>query len=258
MTSMKNKQIINSWNKIKPDNAANERMLAALISRNNSGQFAREKAYPMKKSLNWKWLAPIMTCLVLIVAFVGVFGNNAGWFGGRVYTTSIGDSGTLSFYKMDNMPGEASFAWDERWGKPVTRDFTAKDSKTLFGNLSVTGSATFRSADNAFMHLEGRAGNTKINLAANGHGINDHTIDAESERSIVNDIPVSAGYWLSDANSKGSRTIIYIASFEHNGTAVYLEAGGVETDKEALRTELGGIIDQLTQNPPNVSAVTAK
>jgi hypothetical protein len=34
--------------------------------------------------------------------------------------------------------------------------------------------------------------------------------------------------------------------------------GGAEADGDALRAKIGDVIDQLTANPPDVSAVTAE
>lgn len=65
---MKNKQIIDSWNKIEPDSAADARMLEAILARNQPGKTKQKEAYSMKKTYNWKRLAPIAACLALAVA----------------------------------------------------------------------------------------------------------------------------------------------------------------------------------------------
>jgi hypothetical protein len=184
-------------------------------------------------------------------------GNNAGWFGSKTYTADLGGSGTLNFYRNSNIPGEASFAWDVDWGESITRELTAEDNEVLFNNRAFEGFIIFRSTDGAFMHLEARNGNAKINLSANGHAVTDAFIDT-SEISNINDVPVSAGYWVFDANSKGIRTIIYAASFEHNGVAVYLEVGGDESGSESYLAEIGEFVEQLTKTPPDVTAVSAE
>jgi nitrate reductase NapE component len=254
---MRNKRIVDSWNKIEPDSAADARMLDAIIARNHAGQSEKNKVSTMNKTLDWKRLAPIAACLVLVVALVGVFGNNAGWFGSKTYTAELGESGTLNFYKNNKIPGEADFAWDENWGEAITRELTAEGNEVLFNNRAFEGFMSFRSTDGAFMHLEARSGNAQINLSANGHAVTDAFIDT-SEISNINDVPVSAGYWVSDANSKGIRTIVYAASFEHNGVAVYIEVAGNESDSDAFRSEMGGLVEQLTNTPPDVTAISAE
>jgi len=67
---MKNNRIIESWNKIEPGNAADARMLGAILTRNRrTGQSKKGKAFTMnkKRTLNWKWLAPVVACLVIAV-----------------------------------------------------------------------------------------------------------------------------------------------------------------------------------------------
>lgn len=65
---MKNKGIIDSWNKIEPDSAADERMLDVILARNNSPKTGKEKVFTIFKSLNWKRLTPIVAFLVLAIA----------------------------------------------------------------------------------------------------------------------------------------------------------------------------------------------
>jgi hypothetical protein len=259
---MKNKRIIDSWNKIEPDSAADERILSAIIARNHAGQSERGTVNPMNKTRYWKRLAPIAACFVAVIALVAVVGGNSGWFGSKTLVADI-DGGTLAFYKGST--GEGSYAWDADWGDHIDRSLTADESRTLFGELSVTGNATFRSTDTALMHFEGKAGDATIILAANGHATTDEIIKSNEENPETNDIPVringipvTAGYFVTDANSKGIKNIIYFATFDVDGTTVYVELGGVESGSDALRTEIGAIIDHLTKNPPDSAAVTAE
>jgi len=52
MTNNKNKKIIEAWNKIEPDSAADERMLSAILAR-------KRKELVMQKRTHWKILAPV-------------------------------------------------------------------------------------------------------------------------------------------------------------------------------------------------------
>ena len=75
---MKNKRIIDSWSKIKPDSAADARMLNAILARNRSRKTVRERVYTVNRAHNWKRLAPIAVCLVLVIAMAIPFLNRGG------------------------------------------------------------------------------------------------------------------------------------------------------------------------------------
>ncbi len=253
---MKNKNIFDSWSKIEPDETAEARMLDSILAHAHTGQSEKDRMFSMNKTLvSWRWLAPIAACFVLVVVLVGLFGNNVGWFSGKTLTADLGNGNTLSFYKGSSV-GEANFAWDADWGDAINREFTEDESYVLFGTLPVTGSATFRTTDKALMFFEGATGNAKIILSANGHPVTDNVVVGNEDTSEINGIPVTAGYFLTDANSKGIKTIFYFAFFDANGTTVYVKLAGDESDSDTLRTEIGNLIDTLTQNPPDAAAVT--
>jgi hypothetical protein len=259
---MKNNQIIDSWNGIGPDTAADQRMLSAILARNHAGQSEKKKVYTKDKIFNWKRLAPLAVCLVLVVALVAMVGNNAGWLGGNTLIADLGSSGTLSFYKGGSV-ADASFAWDADWGEPISRELTAEESSILFGDLGVTGYAIFRLTDSSLMHFEGKIVETegllsediKINLSASGFPVTDAIITGNEEVSQINGIPVTAGYFVTDANSKGERTIIYFASFVTENATVYVELAGTEANSDVIRTEIGDVIIKLTQSPPDMAKV---
>ena len=246
---MKNKRIVDSWNKIEPDSAAETRMLNAILARNHSGQSEKEKVSTMTKIFNWKRLAPIAACFVLVFALVAVIGNNAGWFGGKTLVADLGGGNTLSFYKSGAVGGEAKFVWDVDWGDAIRRNFTPDERETLFGGLGVTDDpATFRSTDGAFMHFEGKIGNTRIFLSANGHPLTDTPAGGNEEISEIGGVPVIAGYFITKANSQGIKNILYFASFALGDISVYVEIGGEEKNSETLCNEITSVIGQLIQN----------
>jgi len=68
---MRNEKIINSWDKIKPDDATHERILGNILDRVHSGETQKRKeVYPMNKTI--KWLAPVAACLVIAVAIYSI------------------------------------------------------------------------------------------------------------------------------------------------------------------------------------------
>ena len=65
---MRNNKIINSWDKIKPDNATHERILGNILDRVQTKETQKGKVKNMVKKPYWKILAPIAACLIIAVA----------------------------------------------------------------------------------------------------------------------------------------------------------------------------------------------
>ena len=240
---MKNKRIIDSWNKIEPDSTADARMLGAILARNQSGKSEKRKVSFMNKVLNFKRLAPVAVCLVMVLAVIAIFGNNAGWFSGKIYTAEL-DGGTLNFYKSGS-PGAGSldFGFDV-----IGRELTAEENNVLFGDLGATSHGLFSALDNTLLRVEGRTGNTKVIFAAHSNPVTDAIIETNRKASEVNGVQVSAGYFITHANSQGIKNIIYLASFDINGVQVYVECGGNEDMGDEWKSEIISVIDTLTKN----------
>jgi len=249
---MKNKRMIDSWNKIEPDSAADVRMLDAILARNRLGQFAKRKAFTMNKAFNWKRLAPVAACLVMIIAVTAIFGNNAGWFGSKVYTAEL-SGGTLSFYKSDDVGvGSLDFGFEA-----TGRDLTSEENVILFGGLDVTSYGLFNPTNKTLLHVEGRTRNTKVILAAPGLPTADWIIEGNEETSEIKGLQVTAGYFITSANSQGVKNIIYYASFALNDVPMYVESGGNLEESDTWKSEIASVIDTLIQNgTPNLSAIT--
>ena len=206
----------------------------------------------MSRIFNWKQLAPKAACFVLVIALFAVVGNNAGWFDSNVYTVELG-SGTISFYKAD-VSGIASLDF----GVDVTsRVLTAEENRILFGDLSATSYGMFNSENEALLHVEGKTGATKVIFAAPGTPVTDTIIDADKEVSEISGVPISAGYFITKANSQGIKDIIYFASFSLGDASVYVELGGEEANSEHFQNEIASIIEKLIQNgTPDISLIT--
>jgi len=266
---MKNKQIINSWNKIEPDITAQERMLNNVLDRVHSG--ANKKGeFTVKKTRKWTRLAPIAVCLIMVFAITAVIGNNSGWFGGAIYTAEL-DGGTLNFHKKSIGAGSMAF---ELGIDGTTRDLTEEENNLLFGG--VFGDNYFTShgffsigdkyaPDKTLLHVEATTGydgqtdgGMKIIVAASNLGyISDTLIETGRKVSEVNGVQVSAGYFITHKNSRGEKNIIYLASYETNGVTVYIECGGSLERSDEIREEIAFAIDTLTRNgTPNITAIT--
>jgi hypothetical protein len=188
-------------------------------------------------------LAPIAACLVVAIAITAIFGNKARWFGSKVYAVELG-SGTLNFYRSEAVgAGSLDFGIETNG-----RDLTATENGLLFGDIGATSYGLFSTIDQTLLHVEGRAGNAKIILAANGIPVTDSVIETDRNASEINGIPVSAGYWITDKNSIGEQNIIFLASYEQDGVTVYVEDAGRLGEEDKVKADIADVIDTLTQN----------
>lgn len=96
---MKNKRIIDSWNKIKPDSDAEKHMLDTILARKHSVEKETRKDNYMKRCWNLKRLAPVAACIVLAVTIsIPLLNNSSGDF-----TLSRSDKGIEVNY-TDKLP----------------------------------------------------------------------------------------------------------------------------------------------------------
>lgn len=68
--------MINSWNKIKPNEAADERMLDNILTYNRSQNSKEEEVNKMNRKFNWKIFGPVIACTVLVVGLLFFMINN--------------------------------------------------------------------------------------------------------------------------------------------------------------------------------------
>lgn len=224
-------------------------------------------------SFRFKRIAPLAACLVVVIAATVIFGSNAGWFAGRVYTAHSGD-GTLSFHKRTGGIGSASYAYAEGIDC-TTRELTNEETSMLFGNAFGTHNldtwAVFSlgdkwGPDGTLIHVSARAldnegnyhGGLQIIMAqVNNSIVESMMIDTPRNASEINGIQVYAGYFITNENSRGERNIIYSAMYEAGGDKVYVQNGGSIEDSEELRLEIAHTVDVLTQNgAPKLVSIT--
>lgn len=106
---MKNKKLIDSWRKIEPDQAAQERMLANILAQASSVKSQERNTSKIKKPFHRKRLLPAAACLVLIAAIsIPLFNGSGGDF------DLVLSKGNVKVEYMDQVPavGAApSLAW---------------------------------------------------------------------------------------------------------------------------------------------------
>ena len=177
-------------------------------------------SYQAKKQKSiWLKFGAIAACLCLIV--VGVF--SMGLFGKSTETATLGDGTTISFTKADTVASALSLNLQAR---ALTKD----EVQTIFGDLPISGDALFTLDDVAFVGFDG------------------HYSDMKFVVSMVGDTPVKAGYFVTNANSEGIKTVIYYAYITFDNYSIYIENAGGESEREAVRAELMAALDKLLEN----------
>lgn len=127
------------------------------------------------------------------------------------------------------------------------RDLSETESNAIFGRPDVDASVVFEEGTNEFIILNGTIDGFKIEV----HRKNIPScivIEGEESVSYINDIPVTAGYFITDANSKGKRRAIVYGEFEIGNYRVYLETAGDKSELETLCNELAKELYKLIEN----------
>lgn len=186
-----------------------------------------------------KWMA-VAACFVL-VAVIGAGAFRLGWLGTKTEKVTLENGETITFVRGELSTGSLDM-------DATVRELTEEELKQLFGSLPVTAFAFFDTKKHTFLGLEGNIGEVKLVMHLSGIAFRDCIIEGVEQVSTVRGIPVKAGYFLTDANSKGSRTAIYYAEFTLGGHTFYVEHAGSENESERVRKELAEAIWMLIEN----------
>ena len=117
MILMKNNRIIASWNKIEPDDSANERMLSAILEQNRSVCGRKDKVISMLRNAKAKKkMIPVTACLVVFAAVVGIVDNNRHkctreMNSGYVKTSYIEGSFAINYNDLNQVVGSADYVF---------------------------------------------------------------------------------------------------------------------------------------------------
>jgi hypothetical protein len=242
----------------------NERLYAAIGAVDDELLTLCETEVKKPKTI-WKKYGSLAACLALVFAVTAIFGNNAGWFSGKIYTVEL-DGGTLSFYKWTGARSAASYAYMEGVDASM-RSLTEDEREMLYGEAfrdwdfyaeGVFALGDRWGIDTTLIHVtagsgsdQGRVdGGTKIIMSQGSNSIVEF-ITTEQFRhtaSVINGVHVSAGYFITRDNSRGEQNIIYMASYKIGENNVYVECGGNLERSEEISAEIAYIIDTLTLN----------
>lgn len=171
-----------------------------------------------------------------------------GLFGKSTETAILGDGTTISFTKADTVASALSLNLQAR---ALTKD----EIQTIFGNLPISGDALFTLDDAAFVGLDGHYSDMKFVVSLSGNNLMDTTVIGKENVSMVGDTPIKSGYFVTNANSKGVKTVIYYSYITFDKYSIYIENAGGESEREAVRAELMAALDKLLENSFDFSLV---
>ena len=251
MISMKNNKIIASWNKIKPSDSANDRMLSAILEQNRSVRNEKNKVNNMKNSK--KKLIPAVACLAILIAVTGIAGGCLGWFGSKDYSVKLTNGDTIIYHSGNT--SEASFVTEY----PITsRDLTSTELDSVFPDNTDSKSAigSFRDETGELLRIEGKIDNASVILAQDDFPINDVVIEGDKTVSSVAGVPVTTGYYITDTNSKGEQLAIFFGSFKIGNTNAYVECVGDKSEANEVGKTTADLILQIIENgEPNFTDI---
>ncbi len=127
------------------------------------------------------------------------------------------------------------------------RNLSKSEASAIFGESNIEASVIFEEGTNEFIMLDGTIDGFDIDV--NRKDIPSCiVIEGEENTSYVNDIAVTAGYFITEANSKGKRNAIVYGEFEVGNYRVYIETAGDKSELETLCNELAKELYKLIEN----------
>lgn len=199
-------------------------------------QTTKKKTHPV-----WMKWGAIAVCLCLVVVGAFVFQN--GSLRNHEITLDSGD--TLVFAKSDTIGSEQ---FEVKRSNAESYVLTSSEIDLLFNELPVSGVVYFDKESGQFVAIEGKINDMLLAITAPSEIFADTLIDGKETISEIEGTAVSAGYFLTDENSKGERTIIYYASFKLGQYEVYVEHADIESSGDTVKAELANAVQDLISN----------
>lgn len=213
-------------------------ILKALGQVNETYLEEAEQMQPTKKQIHWKKWSAAAACLALAALLLaGILQRN------RYDTVTLANGDTLRFTQAN------SLAFSQDWARNVrTRELTDAEMAAMFGDMAAEGEGVFAAdGQQEFLGWEGYVNRVKLVLSAPGVSLLDTVIDGTEAPNTVLGVPVTAGFFVTGPNSRGTRNAIYYVSFDWDGYGVYLEHGGAQQNSQTVKQELAAVAEQLIQ-----------
>ena len=193
-----------------------------------------KKKQPQKTWLKWGALA---ACICIVIASViGISTKRQP----LIITLENGDeinfstNGDYVLYTLDIAIGD-------------NRKLSEAEASTIFETCDIEASVVFEEVSNDFIILDG---------TIDGFDIEVHRkdipsciiLEGEENISYINDIPLTTGYFITDANSNGKRNAVVYGEFEVGNYRVHLETAGDKSELDTLCSELAKELYKLIEN----------
>jgi len=183
--------------------------------------------------LKWGAMAACLCLVVVSIICIGIINNN------KPYTAILSNGNQITFNKGDRIANSDI---------PIVgiRELNETEASEIFGDINVEATVGFKEVTNDFISLEGNIDNFDIKVLRSDISP-DTVIDGDESVSDINGVSVSAGYFLTKANSQGNKTAIVYASFEVGNYTIYLETSGIEKERDTLCNVLAEEIQTLLE-----------
>lgn len=192
--------------------------------------------YALVKRSGWiKWVAVAASIVLASALGIDLLRQSS-----HPYTATLSNGSKITFVKSEISTSNLDIA------VVGVRDLSETEASAVFGNLAVDADVGFEEDTNEFIYLEGTLDGFKI-VVTRSDVTTDTVIDGVESVSNVNGVSVSAGYFLTKVNSKGTRTAIFYGSFDVDNYTVYLENSGKEGQSNGLCNALAQELQKLIE-----------
>lgn len=205
-----------------------------------------DEAFNYKKKAkkpSWiKW-GVVAACFAVVVIWgVGVFQSEL--FGSKIDRATLDNGNQIVFVKSEAVGSNVDISINV-----TTRQLTQEEVAAIFPDLSITANAIFSVDSNKeLIGFEGKIGNIKMVISTSDIQLLDTEIVGNEESTEINGISVTAGYFITDPNSKGEQNAIYYATFQLGDSSIYVENAGAKAESESVKNDLSIIIQKLIDN----------
>ena len=180
-----------------------------------------------RRRIPWKWMSAA-ACIVLVASVIGalLWGRGPS---SNAHMAILESGETVLFEK--NPDPERSQSYIAVYSQTLSEE----ELRVLFGDLPISATAICREWDHKVLGYTGKIGDCILRIETEGLSLGGTIMEGSEGTSDINGVSVSAGYYLTDANSNGKGTIIYYARFTIGSVRYYLEQSGPYEDNESVR-----------------------
>lgn len=200
------------------------------------------------KRPGWAKWGVVAACFA-VVAILGVSLLQSGIFGKQTEIVTLSNGDRMVFVKSHHA-GDTQAVDIDATIKPLTE----AEAAALFPGLSFTGDAIFPNSNadtegpQEPIGFVGQVETVKVIISTPSVQLLDTRIDGTEETCEVSGTTVTAGYFITDPNSRGEQNAIYYATYEIGGRKIYLENAGPKADSETIKKQLAEVIQELIEN----------